>query len=109
MGTKKMNYRVRVLVLALLVYWLQMLPVFSQIGINATGNNPHSSAMLDIAADGATKRGLLIPRMTTAERNSIASPAQSLLIYNTTTKCFEFYENGMWQTFGCACTTPSAP
>jgi len=109
MGTKKMNYRVRVLVLALLVYWLQVLPVFSQIGINTTGNNPHSSAMLDVAADGATKGGLLIPRMTTAERNSIASPAQSLLIYNTTTKCFEFYENGMWQTFGCACTTPSAP
>jgi len=109
MGTKKMNYRVRVLLLALLVYWLQVLPVFSQIGINATGNNPDPSAMLDVAADGATKGGLLIPRMTTAERNSIASPAQSLLIYNTTTKCFEFYENGMWQTLGCACTTPSAP
>ena len=109
MGTKKMNYIVRVLLLALLVYWLQVLPVFSQIGINATGNNPHSSAMLDVDADGTTKGGLLIPRMTTAERNSIASPAQSLLIYNTTTKCFEFYENGMWQTFGCACTTPSAP
>ena len=109
MGTKKMKYRVRVLLLALLVYWLQVLPVFSQIGINVTGNNPHSSAVLDVAADGATKGGLLIPRMTTAERNSIASPAQSLLIYNTTTKCFEFYENGMWQTLGCACTTPSAP
>ena len=104
-----MKYRVRVLLLALLVYWLQVLPVFSQIGINVTGNNPHSSAVLDVAADGATKGGLLIPRMTTAERNSIASPAQSLLIYNTTTKCFEFYENGMWQTLGCACTTPSAP
>jgi uncharacterized protein (TIGR02145 family) len=109
METKKMNYRVRVPLVALLVYWLQVLPVFSQVGINTTGNNPHSSAMLDVAADGATKGGLLIPRMTTAERNSIASPAQSLLIYNTTTKCFEFYENGMWQTFGCACTTPSAP
>jgi uncharacterized protein (TIGR02145 family) len=109
METKKINYRVRVLLLALFVYWLQVLPVFSQVGINTTGNNPHSSAMLDVAADGATKGGLLIPRMTTAERNSITSPAQSLLIYNTTTKCFEFYENGMWQTFGCACTTPSAP
>jgi len=111
MGTKKMNYRVRVLLLALLVYWLQVLPVFSQVGINATGNNPHSSAMLDVAADGATKGGLLIPRMTTAERNSIASPANSLLIFNTTTNCFEWWDANAstWVSMSCGCTPPSAP
>jgi len=96
METKKMNYRVRVLLLALLVYWLQVLPVFSQVGINATGNNPDSSAMLDVAADGATKRGLLIPRMTTSERSSISNPANSLLIFNTTTGCFEFWDGSSW-------------
>jgi len=106
-----MNYRVRVLLLALLVYWLQVLPVFSQIGINATGNNPHSSAMLDVAADGATKGGLLIPRMTTAERNSISNPANSLLIFNTTTQCFEAYNanTSTWVAFGCIdCQLPGA-
>jgi len=106
-----MNYRVRVLLLALLVYWLQVLPVFSQVGINATGNNPHSSAMLDVAADGATKGGLLIPRMTTTERNSIASPANSLLIFNTTTNCFEWWDaiGNTWVTLSCGCQPPSAP
>ena len=106
-----MNYRVRVLLLALLVYWLQVLPVFSQIGINATGNNPDPSAMLDVAADGATKGGLLIPRMTTAERNSIASPANSLLIFNTTTNCFEWWDaiGNTWVTLSCGCQPPSAP
>jgi len=111
MGTKKMNYIVRVPLLALLVYWLQVLPVFSQIGINATGNNPDPSAMLDVAADGATKGGLLIPRMTTAERNSIASPANSLLIFNTTTNCFEWWDaiGNTWVTLSCGCQPPSAP
>ena len=109
METKKMNYRVRVLLLTLLVYWLQVLPVFSQIGINATGNNPHSSAMLDVDADGTTKGGLLIPRMTTAERNSISNPANSLLIFNTTTECFEAYNanTSTWVAFGCiGCQLP---
>jgi hypothetical protein len=62
--------------------------LYAQVGINTTGNNPDPSAMLDVNADGATKGGLLIPRMTTAERNSISNPANSLLIFNTTTQCF---------------------
>jgi len=98
MEIKKMNYRIKVILLALLVYWLQVLPVFSQVGINATGNNPHSSAMLDVAADGAIKGGLLIPRMTTTERSSISNPANSLLIFNTTTGCFEFWDGSSWIT-----------
>jgi len=98
-----------VILLALLVYWLQVLPVFSQVSINTTGNNPHSSAMLDVAADGATKGGLLIPRMITTERNSISNPANSLLIFNTTTQCFEAYNanTSTWVAFGCiGCQLP---
>ncbi len=34
--------------------------------------------------------------MTTAERNAIPSPAISLLIYNTTTGCFEFWDGSNW-------------
>jgi hypothetical protein len=88
METKKMNYRVRVLLLALLVYWLQVLPVFSQVGINAMGNNPDPSAMLDVAADGATKGGVLIPRIALTgptDATTIPNPATSLLVYNTNT------------------------
>lgn len=56
--------------------------LFSQnVGINATGANADASAMLDI--NSATK-GLLIPRMTTAEQNAISSPANGLIIFNTT-------------------------
>ena len=74
------------------------------IGINQP--NPDSSAVLDVTS---TDKGLLMPRMTTTQRDAITSPAQSLLIYNITTKCFEFWENGVWHSLGCACTPPSAP
>jgi hypothetical protein len=62
------------------------LPVLSQnIGINATGVNPDASAMLDVAS---TNTGFLVPRIALTASNvasPVASPATSLLIYNTAT------------------------
>ncbi|MCX7728929.1 MAG: glycine-rich protein [Bacteroidia bacterium] len=83
------------------------------IGINANATPPDNSAMLDIDVSALPtngKKGLLIPRMTTAERNALPSPANSLLIYNTTTRCFEFWDvpSSSWQTLGCACSPPSS-
>jgi uncharacterized protein (TIGR02145 family) len=81
------------------------------VGINSTGVPPHPSAGLDI---NFTDRGLLIPRMTTAQRNAIASPTLSLLIFNTDNNCFQTYNSiaGVWENLYCftSCTsTPSAP
>src|SRR5258708_4812306 len=45
------------------------------IGINNTGAAPVASAALDV---DATNKGLLIPRLTTAQRNNISSPATGL-------------------------------
>lgn len=73
---------------------------FSQgVGINNSSSPADPSAMLDVYS---VNQGLLIPRMTTTQRNLINSPAQSLLIYNITSKCFEFWENGFWQEYHCA-------
>ena len=69
------------------------------VGINPDGSTPDPSAMLEIKS---TNGGLLIPRMTTAQRNAISNPAQSLLIYNLTTKCLEIYEDGAWQQIWCS-------
>ncbi len=83
------------------------------VGINASGNAPNSKALLDVDAAGMNpKAGLLMPRITTAERDAITAPIpESLIIYNTTTKCFEAYVNGAWNTVSCpsACTPPTAP
>jgi uncharacterized protein (TIGR02145 family) len=81
---------------------------FSQTSISTTGNAPDNSAILDISS---SNRGLLLNRMTTDERNSIVSPAASLLIFNTSTNCFEAYVNGGWFALSCPldCTPPAAP
>ncbi|WP_445457494.1 hypothetical protein [Flavobacterium sp. HNIBRBA15423] len=57
--------------------------LFSQVGIGTT--SPDASCALEIKS---TNSGLLIPRislLSTTDNTTIASPATSLLIYNTTT------------------------
>ena len=68
------------------------------VGISPDGSAPDNSAMLDIKS---TSGGLLIPRMTTAQRDAISNPAQSLLIFNTTTNCFQTFVNGLWYSIWC--------
>lgn len=55
--------------------------VFSQgISINATGTAANASAILDVSS---TTQGMLIPRMTLAQKNAIASPADGLTVHQT--------------------------
>jgi hypothetical protein len=63
----------------------------SGVGINTGAID--GSAVLDITS---TTQGILIPRMTTAQRNLIGVPATSLFIFNTTTAQFEFYNGAIW-------------
>lgn len=56
------------------------------VGINSTGDSPNSSAMLDITSGTDNNKGILIPRMTNAQRLAIATlpaAAQGLLVYQT--------------------------
>lgn len=64
------------------------------VAINNDGSQPASSAMLDIKS---TSKGLLIPRMTGAQKTAISSPATSLLVYQTDgTKGFYYYNGSAW-------------
>jgi len=68
---------------------------YAQIGINATGAAPSSNSMLDISS---TTKGLLIPRMTTAQRTALTATAtDGLTVYDTNTKGFWFYNGSSWQ------------
>jgi uncharacterized protein (TIGR02145 family) len=80
--------------------------VFSQSGIsvNTIGTPDDNSAILDVSS---TSQGLLIPRMTTVQRDAISSPALSLLIFNITTNCFEAYVNGVWYSISCSSSRPA--
>jgi len=48
----------------------------------------------------STTKGFLAPRMTTTQRNAISSPATSLLIFNTTTGQYEYWDGSAWTSFG---------
>lgn len=63
------------------------------VAINATGAVPAASAMLDISS---TSMGLLIPRMTTAQRTAIAAPSTGLQVYDTSTGSFWYYDGAVW-------------
>lgn len=58
---------------------------FAQIGIGTT--TPDPSAMLDVAS---TDKGLLVPRLTTANIEAIENPATGLIVYNTDNNAFQF-------------------
>jgi Chaperone of endosialidase len=77
----------------LLLFLFSITICFSQnIGIGTT--TPNASAMLDVQS---TSKGLLMPRMTLAQRNLIASPATGLLVYQTdNTPGFYFYNGSGW-------------
>lgn len=71
----------------------------AQVGISSTSITPHSSSILELRS---TTLGFLPPRMTTTERDAIASPANGLVIYNTTTNLLNFYNGSTWQMAGGA-------
>lgn len=68
---------------------LLLAPVaMAQVGINTEGTPPNASAMLDVKS---TSKGMLVPRMTMAQRDAISNPAKGLLIYCTDDD--QFYAN----------------
>ena len=58
---------------------------YTQVGIGTT--TPDNSSILDIESNS---QGVLLPRLTTAQRNAIVNPANGLLFYNTDLDEFQF-------------------
>ena len=72
--------------------------IFGQgVGISEVRSHPDPSSILELRS---TVRGFLAPRMTTAERNTLGgtSPATGLLVYDTQTKSFWYWDSG-WKAF----------
>jgi len=57
------------------------------------GYTADNSAMLDVKS---TTKGLLIPRVTSAQRVAISSPATGLLVFDSTEKAFYYYDGTLW-------------
>lgn len=77
-----------------LILSLHCLAAASQsVSINNDGSSPNASAMLDVKS---INKGVLIPRMTSAQRAAIANPAQGLLVYDTETLNLWIYKDAGW-------------
>ena len=59
------------------------------IGIN--NETPDSSAILDVKS---TDKGILIPRLTKFQRLTIQNPAEGLLVFDTVSDAFWYYQDG---------------
>lgn len=55
---------------------------YSQVGINT--ENPAPSSLLDVVSN---EKGVLIPRLTSLERDGIDKPSNGLLIYDKENQC----------------------
>jgi len=75
----KTNFRFLVVLGSIFIF--PGLSTLSQVSINANGDPPDNSAMLDVKS---TSKGLLIPRMTQSELTAINSPANGLQVFCTT-------------------------
>ena len=78
----------------------------AQVGINT--ETPDASAALDISS---TTKGLLIPRMTNAQRQAISNPAAGLQVFVTDFDGgrFMFYDGTEWGTLSFTEKRPDAP
>lgn len=69
------------------------------VAINTDGSPPDNNAILDIKS---STKGLLIPRLTTLQRTSIAGPVVGLTVYDIDTYNYWVYRgdvNGGWVEF----------
>ena len=73
----------------------------AQVSISSDGTDPHESAMLDV---NSTDKGLLIPRMSSAERATIVNPANGLMVFDLSSNTFWFYSDAtsQWEEMGGA-------
>src|SRR6187549_3862364 len=72
-------------------------PASGAAGIGTT--SPDASCLLEVKS---TTKGFLIPRMTSAQRNAIPSPAAGLLIYQTNGTVGFYYYNAGWKALSPA-------
>jgi len=93
---KKVNFlRFSTVVLVIIILMLQSFDLMSQ-NITITDDQTytaHESAMLDVKS---TTKGLLIPRLTTTQRESITPLIAGLLVFDTNEAAFYYYDGSNW-------------
>ena len=78
------------LLLVLIVFSTTVLHAQNNVGIGTA--TPDASAVLELTS---SQKGFLVPRMSSTQRTSISNPANALLVFDTDSGCF-FYYNTQW-------------
>ncbi|MEZ4960181.1 MAG: tail fiber domain-containing protein [Saprospiraceae bacterium] len=81
------------------VLFIFQMDMTAQISISESGIDPDASAILDLQS---TDKGILIPRMDSTGRLAIINPAEGLMVYDSTTHSFWFYQNSDWTELGAS-------
>jgi len=71
---------------------MHQISLAQNVGIGT--NTPNNSAQLDVSS---TTKGLLVPRMTAAQRAAIPAPAAGLIVYETDQNIFYQYDGTTWR------------
>ncbi|MFM7667834.1 MAG: hypothetical protein ACKO7D_06560, partial [Bacteroidota bacterium] len=82
--------------------------IFSQqnVSISDVPATPNPTSVLDVSS---TTKGMLMPRMTTTQRNAIIGPANGLLVYDTDVNCVMYYSTTLasWNSLCAGSSTSS--
>jgi hypothetical protein len=68
--------------------------VNGSVGVGVLGNNASARLQVD-----STTQGFLPPRMTTTQKNAIASPAAGLQVFDTTFNQMSYFNGTVWINF----------
>jgi hypothetical protein len=80
--------------LQLTFFWLLGLcKAFAQDNMGIGTLNPDPSAILEVQS---TDKGVLLPRLTSVQKNGISNPAQGLFVFDTDTESFWYYDGTQW-------------
>lgn len=87
--------------LSIILFSLSITDSFGQaVSINSTGNAPDTQSILDITS---SDKGVLLPRMTTAQRDAINPTVASdlgMIIFNTSNSVYEYWDGSTWIAVG---------
>jgi hypothetical protein len=82
------------LALQLTVCWLMIsISAMAQDNMGIGTLTPDPSAILEVKS---TDKGVLLPRLTSAQKNGIPNPAQGLFIFDIDTESFWYYDGTQW-------------
>ncbi len=72
-------------------------PLTGQVSVNDTGDPPHDKAMFEVSS--TTPKGVLLMRMNEDSRKSITGAPDGLLVYDSTTHAFFYWNDERWVRF----------